>query len=145
MPTPVIDLKALSPLMEIVLRAGDVSIAGARGSLQTAYAKRDPAYPDAVGLSVLFRRGATLDELAREGLFPHRKLSFSLIGPLLQALAIVGYEPILYVTPTPDLPDHHSLAVGRNRVPDHILADAAADALIRASTVVDNPYRQPNP
>jgi hypothetical protein len=145
MPTPVVDLKALSPLMEIVLRAGDVSIAGARGSLQTAYAKRDPSYPDAVGLSVLFRRGATLDELAREGLFPHRKLSFSFIGPLIQALAVVGYEPILYVTPTPDLPDHHSLAVGRSEQAHPTLTDAAADALIRASTVVDNPYRQPNP
>lgn len=126
------------------MRAGDVSVAGARGSLQSAYTKRDPTYPDALGLSVLLRQGATLDEVAREGLFPHRKLSFSFIGPLVQTLAVVGYEPILYVTPTPDLPDHHSLAVGRNRVPDSILADAAADALIRASTVVDNPYRQPN-
>jgi hypothetical protein len=71
----------------------------------------DLAYPDAVGISMLFREGATLDEVAREGSFPHKTISFSVIGKVIDVLAKAGYELVLYVTPTPKLPDHHSLAV----------------------------------
>jgi len=96
-------------------------------------------------MSVVFRPGATLDQLARQGAFPHRKLSFSVIGRIKEELKNVGYEPVLFATPTSDLPDHHSLAiarVGAKTSVEPILSDEAADALIRALTVVDNPYRR---
>jgi hypothetical protein len=94
-----------------------------------------------MGISTLFREGATLDELAHEGAFPHKKISFSVIGRLVQELGFAGYELILYITPTPRLPDHHSLAVAVAGVVQQTLADSAADALILALTVVDNPYQ----
>ncbi len=83
-----------------------------------------------------------MDELAREGSFPHQKLSFSVVGKIIQELATAGFELILFVTPTPQFPDHHSLAVAKNGAVQQTLADEAADALIRAMTVVDNPYMQ---
>jgi hypothetical protein len=146
MPTSRVNLAAIKPLVEILVRAGDVSVATARQSLQDAYTRRDLLnYPDAVGISTLFREGATLDDLAREGAFPHRKLSFSVIGKIMGELAKARYELVLFSTPTPDLPDHHSLAVayiGRAGNTEPTLSDAAADALLRALTVVDNPYRR---
>lgn len=66
-----------------------------------------------------------------------------MVGTIVAELASVGYELVLYVTPHPELhlPHHHSLAVAiAGQVQDH-LEDDAAGALIRALTVVDNPYQ----
>lgn len=144
MTTPTVDLTRLNPISEIVLRAGDVNATNARERMQEAYTRLDLAYPDAIGLSVLFRSGATLDELAQEGNFPHPKLSHATIGRLMSELATVGYRPILYATPTPDLPDHHSLAMAElvSGAVESTLPDAVAEALIRAMTVSDNPHRR---
>ncbi len=141
MPTPVVDLVSINPLIEIVIRAGDTSVGSARLTLQQAYLAQDPNYPDTIGFSTLFRQGATLDELAREGAFPHRKISFSVIGKIREELQQSGYEVVLFVTPTPKYPDHHALAVSSNTSVEMTLSNAAADAIIRALTVVDNPYR----
>lgn len=142
MPTPSVDLATISPLTEIIVRGGDASASSARRVVQGAYIRVDPAFPDAVGLSSLFRKGATLDELAREGSFPHQKLSFSVVSKIMHELALAGFELMLFKTPTARFPDHHSLAVARNGIVQSTLADDAADALIRAMTVVDNPYMQ---
>ncbi|HLY29419.1 MAG TPA: hypothetical protein VKQ36_00195, partial [Ktedonobacterales bacterium] len=85
------------------------------------------------------------DDLAREGSFRHAKLGHALVRQLIQALAQVGYDLILFVTPHPELPiplpDHHSLAVARNGQVEPKLADVAADALLHALTMMDNPYQ----
>ena len=144
MATPTVDLTTLNPQSEIVLRAGDVHAPNARERMQEAYVRLDTAYPDAIGLSVLFRPGATFDELAREGNFPHPKVSHATIARLVSELSAAGYRPALYMTPTLDLPDHHSLAVVE-AVSDAIeltLANAAAEALIRAMIVSDNPHKR---
>ena len=128
-------------LAEIVVRAGNARQPDARLILQKAYVVADAAYPNTIGISTLFRPGATLDELAREGSFPNAKLSYSVVGRIMAELAIAGYELVLYVTPTRALPDHHSLAVARSGVVLQGLTDDAGDALLRALDVVDNPYR----
>jgi hypothetical protein len=47
---------------------------------------------------------------------------------------------VLYVTPVAGYPDHHTLVVARVGVLELTLRDDALDALIRAMTVVDNPW-----
>jgi hypothetical protein len=141
MTTPAIDLSRINVLTEILVRAGNAQAPNARQTFQKAYEDLDLTYPDAVGISTLVREGATLDELAREGAFPHKKISFSVIGKIVEELGKVGYEPVLYRTPTPKLPDHHSLAVAMKGIVQPMLSDLAADALLHALTVVDNPYR----
>jgi hypothetical protein len=111
MATPTVDLAALNPLLEIVIRAGDTSVGSARTTLQTAYLARDMNYPDTIGMSTLFRVGATFDELAREGSYPHKKISFSIIGKIREELQQVGFDLVLFITPTRKYPDHHALAV----------------------------------
>jgi hypothetical protein len=145
MATSTIDLAAINPLVEIVVRAGNAAAPHARQTFQQAYVDIDLAYPDTVGISTLFREGATLDELAREGAFPHKKISFSVVGKLVEELSIVGYDLVLYIAPTPKLPDHHSLAVAVGGIVQPKLSDIAADALLRALTVVDNPYQPRHP
>jgi hypothetical protein len=136
------DLTTINPLVEIIVRAGNAAAPHARQTFQQAYVDIDLAYPDTVGISTLFREGATLDELAREGAFPHRKISFSVVGKIIEELGAIGFELVLYITPTPRLPDHHSLAVAVGGIVQPTLSDIATDALLRALTVVDNPYQQ---
>lgn len=147
MPTPIVDLSRVNTLAEIVVRAGNAKAPSARRVLQKAYVDIDPLYPDARGVSTLFREKATLDELAREGNFPHPKISFSVLARIIEELGSVGFELVLFVTPAHvlGLPDHHSLAVARSGVIQPALADDAADALMRALMVVDNPYQRTNP
>lgn len=66
-----------------------------------------------------------------------------MVGRLIAQLGAEGYEPVLFVTPTAHMPDHHTLAVARagSSVAEQTLPDAAADALIRAMDVVDDPYQ----
>lgn len=141
MPTPTVDLLHVSALTEIIVRAGNARQPDARRILQKAYLAVDATYPDTIGISTLFRPGATLDELAREGSFSDAKISYSIVGRIITELSAVGYEPALYVTPTAALPDHHSLAVARGGQVLLQLPDDDGDALLRALDVVDNPYR----
>jgi hypothetical protein len=141
MATPRADLSRVSVLTEIVVRAGNARQPDARHILQKAYLTVDAAYPDTLGVSTLFRPGATLDELAREGSFPNAKISYSIVGRIIAELSAIGYEPLLFVTPTAALPDHHSLAVARGGTVLSQLPDDAGEALLRALDVVDNPYR----
>ena len=97
------------------------------------------------GLSCLFRPGATLDELAREGSYRNPKLSVAIVQRLLSELATIGRELVLYVTPVGGYADHHTHAVARSDVIEFTLYDDALDALMRAMIVVDNPYQQKRP
>lgn len=143
MPTPAVDLRHVSLLSEIVLRGGDMGHPAARNGLKMQYARPNVHYPDVrAGLSCLFRPGASLDELAREGSYRNPKLSVAIVQRLIRELATVGCELVLYVTPVADYPDHHTLVVARGGVIELALDDDALDALIRAMTVVDNPYQQ---
>lgn len=139
MATTIVDLGRVSVLQEIVVRAGNVKAQGARATLQARY-EPDRLYPDVVGLSTVFREGASLDELTRTAQFPHPRISWSVVGRVIEALRLVGYEMVLYITPTALLADHHTLAVARSGVVEQSLPDAAADALIQALQVDDNPY-----
>lgn len=144
MATSTVDLRQVSVLTEIIVRAGNARQSDARQILQKAYVAVDATYPDTIGISALFRPGATLDELAREGAFRNAKISYSIVGRILAELTAVGYELVLYVTPTPALPDHHALAVAQSAGGGQVLLhlpDDAAEALLRALDTVDNPYR----
>ena len=148
MATPTVDLSAINPLIEILVRGGDARARDARYILQQAYRRLDRVrYPDAPGISCLFRVGASLDELAREGSLPNAKLSYTFIGTLQQELAKARYDLVLFITPDLDTPllDHHSLAVSQIGQLAWTLPDDAADALIRALNVVDNFYRSQRP
>lgn len=143
MPTPTVDLRQVGGLSEIVVRGGDIAHTAARSGLKVQYARPNVHYPDVrAGLSCLFRPGASLDELAREGAYRNPKLSVALAQRLISELATVGSELVLYVTPVTGYPDHHTLAVARGGVIEVTLRDEALDALIRAMIVVDNPYQQ---
>ncbi len=143
MPTPTVDLRRVSILSEIVVRGGDMAHPAARSGLKAQYARPNVHYPDVrAGLSCLFRSGASLDELAREGSYRNPKLSVAIVQRLIGELATVGCELVLYITPVAGYPDHHTLVVARSGVMEVMLRDDALDALIRAMTVVDNPYQQ---
>lgn len=146
MPTPTVDLRQVSVLSEIVLRGGDFAHRAARQGLVDQYARPNVHYPDVrAGLSCLFRPGASLDELAREGTYPNAKLSVAIVRRLITELAAVTYEPVLFITPITGYPDHHTLAVARSGQVETALREDALDALIRATTIVDNPYRHGYP
>lgn len=143
MATPTVDLQQVSMLAEIVLRGGDFTDPRSRASLRLQYAQPNANYPDlSAGLSCLFRPGASLDELAREGSYPNARLSVAVVERLMAELVVVGRELALYITPVPRFPDHHALAVMRNGVLEITLHDAALDALMRAMSTVTNPYRR---
>ena len=131
--TPRVNVAAIHPNVEIVVRGGDAKDPNARRTLQRTYTAIDNRYPDAIGVSTLFRVGASLDELMREGRFPHPKIGHVLVGRIMSERAAIGYEL--------GLPDHHSLAVALAGVVQQTLSDDAADTLLRALTVRDNLYQ----
>lgn len=136
-------MRAVSVLSEIVLRGGDFAHPAARKGLKEQYRRVNAHYPDVrAGLSCLFRPGASLDELAREGAYRNPRISVAIIQRLIAELALNGYELVLYKTPVSGFPDHHTLAVARSGAVALVLEDDALDALIHAMTVVDNPYQQ---
>jgi hypothetical protein len=146
MPTPTVDLRQVSVLAEIVVRGGDIAHPAARNGLKVQYARPNVHYPDVcAGLSCLFRPGASLDELAREGSYRNPKLSVAIVQRLITELATVGCELVLYITPVAGYPDHHTLVVARSSMIEVTLHDDALNALIRAMTVLDNPYQQQRP
>ena len=65
----------------------------------------------------------------------NKQLSLSVVGTVKSALRQAGYGMLLYVTPSTDLPDHHTLAV-------FDWADALINAFV---TVVPNSYPKPRP
>jgi len=141
-PTPTIDLTTVNTLSELVLRGGNFADPASRHSIQAQYARVNAHYPDVrAGLSCLFRPGASLDALAREGAYRNSKLSVAIVQRLVTELGQVGYHPMLYVTPVQGYPDHHTLVVVRAGIIQQTLADDALDALIRTMMIVDNPYR----
>lgn len=144
---PRVDLTAPGIQGDLIVRAGDVTAPPARAIMQRAYTRGYRGRPALrlPGISVLFRPGATFDELAREGQFLNARLSYGPIAAIHSALAAVGYEPVLYVTPSLDLPDHHTLAVALASVIQPRLPDMAFDALRDALRVADNAYRRQRP
>src|SRR6185437_12341004 len=107
------------------------------------YTRVNRSYPDlSVGLSCLFRPGASFDELAHEGSYPNARLSVTVIQRLVDELSAIGCELALYITPVPRFPDHHTLVVTRAGVIEPGLRDEILDALIRAMITVGNPYRK---
>jgi hypothetical protein len=130
MATPTVDLQQVSVLTEIVVRAGNAQQPDARLILQKAYLAVDATCPDTISISTLFRPGATLDELAREGSFPNAKLSYSIVGRIIAELSAIGYELVLFVTPTATLPDHHLLAVAQGGQVLLQLPEDAGEALL---------------
>jgi hypothetical protein len=143
MPTRTVDWWRVSLLSEIVVRGGDFAHPDARSGLKVQYARPNVHYADVrAGLSCLFRPGASLDELAREGSYRNPRLSVAIVQRLISELATAGCELLLYVTPVAGYSDHHTLAVARDGAIELTLGDDVLDALIRAMTVVDNPYRQ---
>lgn len=143
MPTSTVDLSQVSLLTELVLRGGDVHDPRARQILREQYARVNRRYPDlAVGLSCLFRPGASFDALAREGSYPNARLSVTVIQRLRDELATIGCDLALYITPVPHFPDHHTIVITRVGIIEDNLRDEVLDALIRAMITVSNPYRQ---
>lgn len=146
MATRTVDLRQVSVLSELVLRGGDFAHLAARKSLLAQYARSNVHYPDVrAGLSCLFRPGASLDELAREGAYPNSKLSIAIMYQLITELATINCEPVLYETPIAGYPDHHTLVVARNGKIETTLFPDAFDALRLAMTIVDNPYQHTRP
>ena len=143
MPTPTVGLRQVSMLSEIVLRGGDFSHPRSRESLRMQYEQPNNYYLDlAAGLSCLFRPGASLDELAREGAYPNARLSVAIVERLINELATARCELALYITPVPHFPDHHTLAIMRSGLLEKTLRDDVLDAHIRAMSIVSNPYRR---
>jgi hypothetical protein len=143
MPTKTVDWRQVSLLSEIVVRGGDFAHPAARAGIKAQYARPNVHYPDvSAGLSCLFRPGASLDELAREGAYRNPKITVAIVQRLIGELATVGCELVLYVTPVEGYPDHHTLVVAHSGVMEVTLHDDTLDALIRAMTIVDNPYQQ---
>lgn len=149
MVTPTLDLTIINLHSQIIVRGGDTAVSGALRILRNAY-QRDPDYPDVVGISVLFRAGADVEELARTNPLPNARLSHATVGHIMAELALVGCALMLYVTPQPmlGLPDHHTVAVARladgTRV-EPPAPDEPLVALTRAMVVSDNHYRKQRP
>ncbi|HEX6543270.1 MAG TPA: hypothetical protein VF040_16055 [Ktedonobacterales bacterium] len=142
---PRVDLSQVSLLAEIVLRGGNIIDPRAQAIAREHYQEPNEHYQLEVGLSCLFRPGATLDELAREGTYPNSRLSVAIVQRLVDELAVIGCTPVLYVTPAPVAPDHHTLVFLRGGMLEAALQDDMLQALVRASTVVPNPYRRFKP
>lgn len=156
-----LDLTRVSVLAEIIIRGGDLHdpSANVRQILQSNYRVLSPRY-GVYGLSILLnamtQQSASYALLAQRNQLLNKKLSLSVVGVVTTQLRRSGYGIVIYVTPSHDLPDHHTLAVFDVGPTDeqgrplgsayHELPDAAADAIIRAFTqVVDNPYPKPRP
>ncbi len=156
-----LDLTQVSTLAEIIIRGGDLHDprANVRQILQNNYRVLSARY-GVYGLSVLLnatpQQSASYASLAQRNPLLNKKLSLSVVGVVRAKLKRSGYGIVIYVTPSPDLPDHHTLAVFDVNPDDdlgqplsavhHELPDTAADAIISAFTqVVNNPYPRPRP
>jgi hypothetical protein len=143
-PTPRVDLSAISPLDEIVIRAGDLSQPIAAQFLIAGYTQFG-TLPGVYGISVVFHQGYGVDQLAKAACFPNGKIAYSVIANIQDELTALngGYALVLFVTPTPRFADHHTLGITRNGQIETTLDPAVANALLRAFKVVSNPYKKP--
>jgi hypothetical protein len=131
---PQVNLQQIDQYSEIIIRAGNLRVANAAQHLMQRYEIDQQYNPPIYGLSTVFRQGARVSKLAKAAAYPN--------NALVRELAIVKHELILYITPDPRLPDHHTLAVAQNGAPQQTLLLHVADALIKAFIVVDNPYKK---
>ena len=140
--TPRVDLNTISPLTEIVIRGGVLTKPTAKADLITRYGPFI-GRPGVFGLSVVFHQGFDLDALAKAASYPNGKIAYSIIARIQEELANLnaGLAMILFITPTKRFADHHTLGITCNGQIEAILADAMAEALLRAFTVVSNPYQ----
>jgi len=164
MPTPQqLDLTQVPMLAEIIIRGGDLHDASAnvKQILQNNYQVLSTRY-GIRGLSVLInattQQQASYNMLAQRNPIFNRKLSLSVIGAVKMALKHAGFGVIIiiYVTPSHDLPDHHTLAVydvdpldeqdkPLSTVHRHLPDNAAKAIIIAFNQVVDNPYPKQRP
>ncbi|HEX5159621.1 MAG TPA: hypothetical protein VFW17_20595 [Ktedonobacterales bacterium] len=143
MPTSQVDLTSVSLRSELVLRGGNLTDARAQESARAQYLLSNNHYHDVhVGLSCLFRPGASFDDLAQEGAYRNATLSVTVVQHLMDELAVIGCAPVLYVTPTLQYPDHHTLVFLRAGVLEVALAQDVVEALARAMMVVKNPHQR---
>lgn len=146
---PMVDISQLNPLVEIIVRAGNVTTQQARTVLQANYRVEDRTHQSQSGqnlrgLSVVFHIGATYQILIQRNTLPHPKISYATVAVIQTALARAGYDFRLYNTPSAKLPDHHLLVVVQHQQELLDLPDDAADALIAVLQVITNPNpRQP--
>ncbi len=143
MATSQVDLTLIGLRAELVLRGGNLTDPRARESARAQYLLPNNHYPDLqVGLSCLFRSGASIDDLAQAGFYRNATLSVTVVQHLIDELAIIGCVPVLYVTPTLQYPDHHTLVFLRAGVLEVVLAQDVLEALARAMMVVKNPHQR---
>lgn len=141
-PTPKVDLRQVGQ-SEIVLRGGNLHDPRAQQETQKQYARPNRFYADLqVGLSCLFRPGASINDLAIEGNYPNPSLSVTTAHRLMTELGKIQCSMELYMTPVAMYPDHHTLVFLRNAVLETTLAKDVLDALARAMTIVQNQYRK---
>lgn len=115
-PTPSVDLSQVGHA-EIILRGGNLHDPRAQQETQKQYARPNRFYADlSVGLSCLFRPGASVDDLAIEGNYPNPSLSVTTISRLTAELATIRCSIRLYGTPVARYPGHHTLVFFRNDV-----------------------------
>lgn len=143
-PTPIVDLSAISPLDEIVIRAGDLSQPTAAQFLISGYTQFG-TLPNVYGMSVVFHQDYSVDQLAKAARFPNGKIAFSVIASIQDELNALngGYAMVLFITPTPRFADYHPLGITRGGKIETSLDPIVAYALLRAFKVVSNPYRKP--
>lgn len=141
-----IDLNKVSPLTEIIIRAGDLRSANAFQVLMNGYTQYRNV-PGVYGLSVVFHQGYTLDQLAMAAHFPNGSISYSVIASIRSELAALkmGYDMVMWKTPSNMYVDHHTLGITRNGQIETTLERAVADALIKAFLVVPNLYKRQHP
>lgn len=139
-----LDLTRVGLLAEIIVRGGDLKDRSndQHAILRDNYRQVGQEY-SVHGLSVFVSSDPahpkTYQMLADANRVFNKRLSISVIGAVKNSLAAAGYGMTLYVTPYPNLPDHHDLVVctidaaGTPTSADlDDLEDAAADALIAA-------------
>ena len=139
-------------LTEIIVRGGDLRDTrnNQRKILQDNYRQVGQEYT-IHGLSVFVSSDPahpkTYQMLANANRVFNKRLSISVIGAVKSALVGVGYGMSLYMTPYPNLPDHHDLVVYMidstgNPTTSELdeLENVAADAMLAAILYVeDNP------
>jgi hypothetical protein len=146
MPPQRVDLTRVSLLSQLVLRAGNINDPRAQLAAREQYQRTNTNYTDLkVGLSCLFHPGASFDDLAREGDYPNTNLSVTVLQRLIEELATINCEPVLYITPVSGFPSHHTLVFFRGGMLEQTLRDDVLSAIIRAMMIVKNPYQPKKP
>ena len=122
--------------MAWVVRAGEAKA----HDLMTGFAEHR-AVPGLYGFSVQYAPGASLDDLALSGRFPHAMISYEDEEALASALAPIGYR--MRLVASPGAGHHHTFCVvedlsGRAQT---ALPPIVADALAQTFRRMPNPHR----